>query len=244
MWLEPPIVCRWETADETKISEELEQKNLKHQRKSIKKNMQRSKELKTIEDFDLFNVPAGIKLFSLLEDFVVPRLPNGYVVKIKKATIERRASLMKYSKEMFESEAHRSSIKDDLSPTNSPRPLFPRVILKKDLNLVERSDDNPPLDAIAKSAQRKSYMFSDLLKDLDEMHDQQVPVIEKQMEMISETLSVSHGGDDDGEADTELDYAGVTFYKSSDFPWSKKEEPQKSDSDSELSLESDEDYDE
>lgn len=87
MWFEPPTVCRWETAEETKISELLEKKRNLHSAKK-KRAAHKRQPPKVIKDFDLLNMPSGLDLYCLMQEFVVPRLPNGYMVKMGKITVE------------------------------------------------------------------------------------------------------------------------------------------------------------
>lgn len=98
MWLEPPTVCRWETAEETKISEELERNNLAEEKGGVKKLKSTAKPLKIINNFDLLNMPGDIDLYSLFQEFVVPRLPNGYTMKMRRPSTSRRSSSLKGSR--------------------------------------------------------------------------------------------------------------------------------------------------
>lgn len=43
-----------------------------------------------IEDFNLLDVPRGLDLYSLLRNFVVPRMPDGYIVKLGVSIVEPR----------------------------------------------------------------------------------------------------------------------------------------------------------
>lgn len=98
MWLEPPTVCRWETVEETKISEELEKNSLTEVKGAVKQFKCPVKPVKIITDFDLLNMPGNIDLFSLFQEFVVPRLPNGYTMKMRRLSTSRRSSSLKGSR--------------------------------------------------------------------------------------------------------------------------------------------------
>lgn len=95
MWLEPPTVCRWETPEETKISEKLDKSNLTMEKSAITKFKSSIKSSKYVNDFDLLNMPSKIDLYSLFQEFVVPRLPNGYTMKMRRPNSTRRNSSLK-----------------------------------------------------------------------------------------------------------------------------------------------------
>lgn len=126
------------------------------------------------------------------------------------------------------------NIKHALIETNSPRPLFPKVTIKRELNVVEKLDrsssivtdctiENDSSSERSHDSIKKNYMFSKLLKDLDELNELQYPYPEKQIEEISESLSMSV---EEEEAETEQDFTSISFLRN-DFPWNKK--PEKSD---------------
>lgn len=102
-----------------------------------------------------------------------------------------------------------------MQSTNSPRPLFPKMTVQQNLQLITKNEDiDQQLDTTQQTP--KSYMFSKLLQDLDELSELQTPFVEKQLEEISETLSeISNPLEDDQEPEMEF---GLTF------PWSVKKE--------------------
>lgn len=102
-----------------------------------------------------------------------------------------------------------------MQSTNSPRPLFPKMTVQQNLQLITKNEDiDQQLDTTQQTP--KSYMFSKLLQDLDELSELQTPFVEKQLEEISETLSeISNPIEDDQEPEMEF---GLTF------PWSVKKE--------------------
>lgn len=121
--------------------------------------------------------------------------------------------------------------------TNSPRPLFPKVTIKRELNVVEKldrsssivtvcSNDNDSSSDIFNDSVKKVYMFSKLLKDLDELNELQYPYPEKQIEEISECLSISV---EEEEVETEQDFTSISFLRTSDFPWNFNKKPEKAD---------------
>lgn len=56
---------------------------------------------KTIRDFNLFEIPRKIDLHDLMLNFVVPRLPDGYGIRMQLTDRERRGSVMRYLKGFF-----------------------------------------------------------------------------------------------------------------------------------------------
>lgn len=42
--------------------------------------------VREVTDFDLFNIPCGIDIYDLFQDFVVPRLPPGFCLRWEKST--------------------------------------------------------------------------------------------------------------------------------------------------------------
>lgn len=130
------------------------------------------------------------------------------------------------------------NIKHALIETNSPRPLFPKVTIKRELNVVEKIDrsssivtdcsnnENDNSSERSSDSIKKVYMFSKLLKDLDELNELQYPYPEKQIDEISESLSMSV---EEEEVETEADFTSISFLRTNDFPWNFNKKPEKSD---------------
>lgn len=129
------------------------------------------------------------------------------------------------------------NIKYALIETNSPRPLFPKVTIKRELNVVEKidrsssivtncSNENDNSSERSNESVKKIYMFSKLLKDLDELNELQHPYPEKQIEEISESLSMSV---EEEEMETEPDFTSISFLRTNDFPWNFNKKPEKGD---------------
>lgn len=118
-------------------------------------------------------------------------------------------------------------IKHSLCQTNSPRPLFPKVIVSRELNLLESQLPIELPDSIAIDTVKcpRVYMFSQLLKHLDEICESQMPYMEQQMEELSESLSASNDEEEE-DANVEQDYPGISFLRT-DYDWNfgKKKEP-------------------
>lgn len=89
MWFEPPTVCRWELPEETNFSER-KKMSKKSKPKQLKKKP--AQQPRIIEDFNLFSIPSGLDMYSIMQEFVVPRLPNGYSIKINRVVGDRRRS--------------------------------------------------------------------------------------------------------------------------------------------------------
>lgn len=115
-------------------------------------------------------------------------------------------------------------IKHSLFQTNSPRPLFPKVIVSRELNLLDTQLPIELPDSIALDTCPRVYMFSQLLKDLDEICESQMPYMEQQMEELSESLSASNDEEEE-DANAEQDYPGISFLRT-DYDWNfgKKKE--------------------
>lgn len=123
----------------------------------------------------------------------------------------------------MEDSACATHIKNVLQATNSPRPLHPKVILRRELMIKEREgveNDNAVRDS------KTVYMLSQLLRDLDQLCTEQEPYIERRLEEISDVLSRSPVEEIVEElVAPEADFGNASFLKSSDFEWSfhKKE---------------------
>lgn len=113
-----------------------------------------------------------------------------------------------------------------LQPTTSPRPLHPKVILKRELQINDRSPSDHS-NSVETSTHEPVYMLSQLLKDLDQLCAEQEPYVQKKLEEISIELSNTPEQDVvEDEIETE-DYGGnllrgIEFSKS----LQKKEEPE------------------
>lgn len=61
--------------------------------KTTPKEQPENDERHFVEDFNLLDVPRGLDLYSLLRDFVIPRMPDGFIVKMGSVVVEPRRSL-------------------------------------------------------------------------------------------------------------------------------------------------------
>lgn len=208
LWFEPPIVCRWETAEETKISEELikaeeKRKNSKELNDSSdeneldetdvprrlsnekKRRKKISRKVRKISDFDLIDIPSNIDIYFLMRYFVVPRLPDGYGVKIEMGRNERKSSVLKHIKNdpndsgldsSLKKKNSPSSINDILYKQDEPRSLKPQTISTRKLKIVLKKNFDMETE--------NGYLFSHFLADLDMLNELQTPKFEIKLDEI------------------------------------------------------------
>lgn len=88
IWFEPPVVCRWESVEESNMSEKNEPKEEAKLDNPCTTAISENRVV--IEDFNLLDVPAGLDLFTILGNFVVPRMPDGYIVKMGDREVKSR----------------------------------------------------------------------------------------------------------------------------------------------------------
>lgn len=221
------MVCRWETIAETEVSEQIENKSangesaIVQQRpiKIISRKMQRSQV--SIADFSLLRIPSNVDINFIIKEIIVPRLPDGYTIelsepKCRPTSNSRRSSIASRSVEGNQADGKRGSaqinaLKDFLIATNSPRELHPKRKLKFDVRIVDRKADESKPNAC-------EYLFSQLLQDLDDLNEKQRPLVEKQMDEISENLSVSLSDHASIDSDAPLN-ADDAFQRVEEFPW-------------------------
>lgn len=163
---------------------------------------------KVVEDFDILNIPSHIDLSGLMRDFFMPNMPDGYTVKMPEKLTGDASTVVQ-------------SINDILCETHSPRWLFPKRIETRPLQIVEKpstSDEQPG---------QSTYMFSQLINDMNELWEQQIPFFERKTDENSEMLSMSVSDGQDT-VESESNFKDMTFLRTgSDYPFSflpKKEE--------------------
>jgi cancer susceptibility candidate protein 1 len=145
-WFEPPIVCRFETEDEflemKEYDEELFRKKRmedddydeteddldfskakKSEKVAVVKKPTKEKDVKVVEDFNLLEVPKNVNLKPLLEEFVIPMIPDGYEIQFKPKKSSSGA-VDCYTDRMY-------AINDIVYQTRQARPLFPSCKTKK-----------------------------------------------------------------------------------------------------------------
>lgn len=172
----------------------------------------------SIVDFNLLRIPSNVDINFIIKEIVVPRLPDGYTIALSKPNY--RPSTSKITPFSIENQCNGKkrytqidTLKNFLIATNSPRPLHPKRKLKFDVKIVDRKDDH------SKSNEHE-YLFSRLFQDLNELHDKQQPMIEKQMDEISEILSVSMSDGDNASNDSDAQLnVDDSFHRIEEFPW-------------------------
>lgn len=221
-WFEPPIVCRFETEEEFEEVKLLEEQAKKKVRKDdddedmddeVEVNVQETKKekvvrkpakerkIKIVEDFNLIDIPKKINLQPLLEEFVIPMIPDGYELKFepKKSYDLGRSS----GKDKI------YTIDDIVYQTRQPRSLFPNCNTRKILKVVkdrsrfelsaglefssdEENDESMySIDSDQISTKTNVYMFSKFMRDLEDLIDLEIPTFEKRIAEMSSNLSMT-----------------------------------------------------
>lgn len=254
IWFEPPTVCRWETVDETEVSEQIENKSANgestvvYQRpvKMVSRKVQPSQV--NIVDFNLLRIPSNVDINFIIKEIIVPRLPDGYTIALsepKHRPSSGKTEPFTIKKQSIHSKntAQIEGANDFLIATNSPRPLHPTRKLKFNVHILDRKVDESKLNEC-------EYLFSKLLQDLDDLRDKQQPLIEKQMDEISENLSASIS-DAASDSDAQLN-VDDSFQRIEEFPWQLTRrgtmpditpqaiEPEESDDDDDVGVDDDE----
>lgn len=223
IWFEPPTVCRWETLNETAMSEKIENKPcdtdlvIQHSIKSKSKHSKRSEIV--IEDFNLLNIPSRVDINFVIKEIIVPRLPDGYTIRLSKEPTRRRSaveieSLNAGDKPNKSDDFQIQSTKYFLVRTDSPRPLFPKLDSKIDVKVIERKSHDE-----ASTSGSNEFLFSKLLQELHELHEKQMPYVYRQMDELSEVLSMSvlnEGEHEESDDDANVD--DMSMLKD-DFAW-------------------------
>lgn len=78
------MVCRWELLEDTKQSEKIEKKineSLSEQL-SDTSNAKSIRNPKIVNDFNLLHIPSGTDLNFIMKEFVIPRIPDGFAIKV------------------------------------------------------------------------------------------------------------------------------------------------------------------
>lgn len=225
IWFEPPTVCRWETIEETKISEKIENKttDLTEQRSLKMMAKKRCRPEILIEDFDLLQIPSKIDINFIIEEIIVPRLPNGYTIAMSDIAPRRNKLAMDCpSNEKLEIKKPKpiQCARDFLIPTSSPRPLFPKLESKLKFKIIK------PKTMVESTSNQPKYLFSKLIEDLDDIRNEQIPRINRVMDDVSDMESVSVPDEQDLDpGDEQIQMDEMSFLKSDDFAWGLSKKP-------------------
>lgn len=223
-WFEPPIVCRWETKEETLESDPSFAKYLdKHQQmvhavKQRKTKSLRDRKTKFIEDFNILDIPSHIHLSSIVVNFIIPKLPESYTVKIIPQDEKKKGHLLLGGKKSREKKRKITKAPSSTGLTNIvyetkiPTYLFPPGCSSKILkiwnrrnklcypSIAEESDDQGDYDdsdndtQSNSKAKKKQYLFSKFMKDLDDLTDAKTPKFEFKVEEIVITMAKADQG--------------------------------------------------
>ncbi|XP_062140315.1 uncharacterized protein LOC133848676 [Drosophila sulfurigaster albostrigata] len=174
-----------------------------------------AQKLYEIGDFDLRAIPSNVDLYGLVKDFVVPRLPQGFCVRLEQTTPQSSSGQPQRHVMFLARQAHvrlgnvaqvtaaavaaaamatssaaqsdsQRGIGDEFLDTNEPAELFPPLCFDKLLKF--RSQARPP--PITSSS---CYLFSQLIEDMDRLWHLQLPREQQEelLQQISEQLSPS-----------------------------------------------------
>ncbi|XP_058826018.1 dynein axonemal intermediate chain 7 [Topomyia yanbarensis] len=225
-WFEPPIVCRWEQMEETLESEPSFSKYLeKHKQmvqasKERKAKASRDRRTKYIEDFNILDIPPHVALSSIVSDFVVPKLPENYTVKIVPQDDKKKSQRMlsggkksREKKKKLSKAPSCTAITNIIYETKLPSYMYPPGCGSKILkiwdrkskqcypSLPEESDDPGEYDDSdndggkpVSSSRKKQYLFSKFMKDLDELIDTKTPKFDFKIEEIVATVGKAEQG--------------------------------------------------
>ncbi|KAI9590175.1 hypothetical protein GQX74_008343, partial [Glossina fuscipes] len=150
-----------------------------------KRSSQKSSRLPTkeVRDFDLHNIPENIDMLSLLHDFVIPRLPSGFTIRLDKR-VKGQEHKQKY---IFK----RKKLKKAKLP---PRLLFlARLDETNNATFLPSVDNKTMVDDITVSQQQLHITrITKNFLDLDEPREFFVqPHIRKVLKIQQQTLSLS-----------------------------------------------------
>lgn len=187
-----------EELDELDVEEEANVQVTKKNENVVRKAAKERK-IKVVEDFNLLDIPKKISLQPLLEEFVIPMIPDGYEIKFeskKSYDLGRRTHTDKIY-----------TIDDIVYQTPQPRFLFPNCNTRKILKVVKnrsRFELSPGLEFSSDEENDESmysvesdqmpsnvYMFSKFMRDLEDLIDMEVPSFEKKLVEMSSNLSMA-----------------------------------------------------
>ncbi|XP_043659529.1 dynein axonemal intermediate chain 7 homolog [Drosophila teissieri] len=177
----------------------------------------RQQVLREINDFDLRAIPSDVDLYGLVKDFVVPRLPQGFCVRLEQSTPVLSTGL-RQRKVMFLARQAHIRLGQGKEQMTDDQLEIPKELQKLQLNCQpglgaefldteEPAEMFPPLcfDKLLKFRQMaprsrapahlQGYLFSQLIEDMDRLwrlqlpRDQQEELIQQISEQLSPTAS-------------------------------------------------------
>ncbi|EDV38571.2 uncharacterized protein Dana_GF19365, isoform C [Drosophila ananassae] len=192
---------------------------MRSQKSDIQGNSQQQI-LREINDFDLRAIPSDVDLYGLVKDFVVPRLPQGFCVRLEQSTPcsesglrQRRVMFLARQTHIRLGQGQVSSVgstdeslarPEDLKlgqknglgaeflDTDEPAELFPPLCFDKLLKFRQM--------AARPVVQVGGYLFSQLIEDMDRLWRLQLPREQQEeiIQQISEQLSPTGSKGSDG----------------------------------------------
>ncbi|XP_043072312.1 dynein axonemal intermediate chain 7 [Drosophila grimshawi] len=204
----------------------------KHQLRSQKSDLAaiQTQALREIGDFDLRAIPANVDLYGLVKDFVVPRLPQGFCVRLEQQTPQSsngqpQRQVMFLARQTHVRLGQRSAAMQDVATgtgaattkqqTDSTQPASKSIGIGAEfLDSAGPAELFPPLcfDKLLKFRSqtrpppvtpRGCYLFSQLIEDMDRLWRMQLPREQQEqlLHEISEQLSASGSQHDVTEED-------------------------------------------
>lgn len=186
-WFEPPIVCRWEPITEVDLPK----------KQVTKFRRKKQPPIKVVEDFNLLEVPCNNQLQTLIADFVIPKIPDGYGVKINRFDPENLKNPNNNSPLLQDVEIS-PQLSSLIYETRAPAFLHPgcgtkrilQVVSSKGYSEYSESFNNEGSDTseireqeqVKEEPQENVYMFSKFMQDLDELIESKRPIFEKKIE--------------------------------------------------------------
>ncbi|XP_017045493.2 dynein axonemal intermediate chain 7 homolog [Drosophila ficusphila] len=174
----------------------------------------RQQVLREINDFDLRAIPSDVDLYGLVKDFVVPRLPQGFCVRLEQSTPvlstgQRQRKVMFLARQThvplgraagFGAEDQlvipkelqklrvnpKTGLGAEFLDTDEPAELFPPLCFDKLLKFRQMAPrSGPPVH------HHQGYLFSQLIEDMDRLWRLQLPRDQQEelIQQISEQLS-------------------------------------------------------
>ncbi|ALC49871.1 CG15373 [Drosophila busckii] len=169
--------------------------------------------LREVGDFDLRAIPSDVDLYGLVKDFVVPRLPQGFCVRLEQQTPQMDSNGQRERQVMFLARQPHVRLGVAAAATEATtidaEAAAPAAVAGIDaefLNTLEPAELFPPLcfDKLLKFRQLtpvaprsgNCYLFSQLIEDMDRLWRLQLPreQHEELIQQISEQMSPSGGG--------------------------------------------------
>jgi len=172
----------------------------------------RQQVLREINDFDLRAIPSDVDLYGLVKDFVVPRLPQGFCVRLEQSTPIMSTGLRKRKVMFLARQTHirlgqglglgqghagdqdqlvipkdlpKTGLGAEFLDTEEPAEMFPPLCFDKLLKFRQLAPRSKP------PVHLQGYLFSQLIEDMDRLWRLQLPRDQQEelIQQISEQLS-------------------------------------------------------